>query len=86
MATAKPSTHVAVVSLGGHWQYGDFVKKGALTYMAKREAKEAIAAKVVRPATEAEIKKTGTSAKGKADAGKADEGTTAAGQGDEGAK
>ena len=48
MATAKPSTHVAVVSLGGHWQYGDFVKKGALTYMAKREAKEAIAAKVVR--------------------------------------
>lgn len=71
MATAKPSTRVAVVSLGGHWQYGDFVKKGVLTYMAKREAKEAIAAKVVRPATEAEIQKAGTTAKGKADDSKA---------------
>lgn len=67
MATAKPSSRVAVVSLGGHWQYGDFVKKDALTYMARREAKEAIAAKVVREATEEEIKKTaGTAAKGKA--------------------
>lgn len=66
MATAKPSTRVAVVSLGGHWQFGDFVKKGALTYMAKREAKEAIAAKVVREATEEETKKAaGTTAKGK---------------------
>lgn len=79
MATAKPSSRVAVVSLGGHWQYGDFVTKGALTHMARREAKEAIAAKVVRPATEAEIKKAGTAAKGKAgddqdDAGKAGEG------------
>ncbi|GEM_PF-1862688 len=67
MATAKPSSRVAVVSLGGHWQYGEFVKKDALTHMAKREAKEAIAAKVVREATEEEIKKAaGTAAKGKA--------------------
>lgn len=66
MATAKPSSRVAVVSLGGHWQYGNFVKKDALAYMARREAKEAIAAKVVREATEEEIKKAGTAAKGKA--------------------
>ena len=67
MATAaKPSSRVAVVSQGGHWQGGEFVKDGELTYMARREAKEAIASKVVRPATEAEDKKTGTAAKGKA--------------------
>lgn len=71
MATAKPSSRVAVVSLGGHWQGGEFVEKDALTHMAKREAKEAIAAKVVRAATDDEIKagtgtKAKTGAKGKA--------------------
>lgn len=73
MATAKPSSRVAVVSLGGHWQYGEFVKKDALTYMAKREAKEAIAAKVVREATDEELKKAGSTAKGKAAAAAGDE-------------
>lgn len=69
MATAKPSSRVAVVSLNGHWQGGEFVKKDALTHMAKRDAKEAIAAKVVRPATEDELKKGSTAAKGKAAGG-----------------
>ena len=73
MATAKPSSRVAVIALVGHWDHGEFVKKDALTHMAKREAKEAIAAKVVREATEEEIKKGATpAAKGKT-AAKGDE-------------
>jgi hypothetical protein len=73
MATAKPSSRVAVIALVGHWDHGEFVKKDALTHMAKREAKEAIAAKVVREATEEEIKKAGSTAKGKAAAAAGDE-------------
>lgn len=55
MATAKPSSRVNVFALTGFWKGTEFVPAKAVTDLARREAREAYAGRIARPATEEEI-------------------------------
>jgi len=57
MADVKPpSTKVTVVALRGFWQGPAHIATGQLARLSRRDAREAIASKIAREATDAEIK------------------------------